>query len=225
MLATRLMEAGVDVSLDLWELQPGADLPAFMERNLARADRVLMVCTEKYVEKANAGTGGVGYEKMIVTAALMKNVDSTKVIPIVRQSGSRKIPTFLSSKVYIDLSHQDQFEFGFDELTRTLHGSPLFVKPAVGSNPFASNTPPPQKAGDPILAVMAFAVSEYESDPTTEYISYASMAAHAKQQSMSRLYFDQILKEAITQRLLQRVDDFILITQQGRNYALENKLG
>jgi|ERR1043166_170844 hypothetical protein len=127
--ATRLRNAGVDAILDQWELRPGDDLPHFMERHLAAADRVLMVCTENYVKKANAGAGGVGYEKMIITADLLKSIDSNKVIPIIRQTGTHNVPVFLKSKLFLDFSRLDQFEFGFDELVRTLHDAPLFVKP------------------------------------------------------------------------------------------------
>jgi len=55
--------------LDQWDLKPGDDLPHFMETQLELAEYVLMICTEKYVEKANAGEGGVGYEKMIMTSS------------------------------------------------------------------------------------------------------------------------------------------------------------
>ncbi len=34
-LATRLRNSGVDAIIDQWELQPGADIPHFMETNLA----------------------------------------------------------------------------------------------------------------------------------------------------------------------------------------------
>lgn len=71
-LATRLRNNGVDAILDQWDLKPGDDLPRFMEQGLISADRVLMICTDKYVEKANSGAGGVGYEKMIVTADLLR---------------------------------------------------------------------------------------------------------------------------------------------------------
>ena len=60
-LATRLRNNGVDAIIDQWELRPGDDLPHFMETHLADSDFVVMVCTDKYVKKANAGTGGVGY--------------------------------------------------------------------------------------------------------------------------------------------------------------------
>lgn len=70
-VATRLVANGVDVILDQWDLTLGSDLPRFMETGLSKADRVLAVCTEPYVKKANDGIGGVGYEKMILTAQLM----------------------------------------------------------------------------------------------------------------------------------------------------------
>ena len=86
-LATRLRECGVDAILDQWDIGPGGDLPHFMEQSLTKASRILMICTDRYVQKANAGEGGVGYEKMIVTADLMKKIDSARVIPIIRQQG------------------------------------------------------------------------------------------------------------------------------------------
>ena len=134
--ATRLRNTGVDATLDQWDLRPGEDLPNFMERHMVAADRVLMICTDRYVDKANKGSGGVGYEKMIVTADLLKSIDSNKVIPIIRQQGTHNLPTYLRSKLFLEFSREDQFEFSFDELIRTLHGAPLFVKPEVGNSPF-----------------------------------------------------------------------------------------
>lgn len=37
-LATELRSKGVDVTIDAWDLQPGADLPMFMEQRLPAAD-------------------------------------------------------------------------------------------------------------------------------------------------------------------------------------------
>lgn len=135
-LATRLRNNGIDAILDQFELQPGDDLPHFMEIHLAEADKIIMICTEKYVEKANKGEGGVGYEKMIITSNLLQRIDENKIIPIVRQNGSRDVPTFLKTKLYMDFSKTDDFEFSYDNLVRTIHNSPLFKKPPVGNNPF-----------------------------------------------------------------------------------------
>src|SRR5262245_36672838 len=83
-LATRLVYNGVDVVLDQWDLTLGADLPRFMEHGLTEAKRVLVICTDTYVKKANDGRGGVGYEKMILTAQLMQDILSDRVIPVIR---------------------------------------------------------------------------------------------------------------------------------------------
>lgn len=135
-LATRLKNAGIDARIDAWSLGAGDDLPHFMETQLAEADRVIMVCTEKYVEKANKGTGGVGYEKMIVTSSLMSSIGDKKIIPIIRQQSTNDVPTFLKSKLYIDFSNDNEFESVIDELMREIHGSPLYKEPEIGSNPY-----------------------------------------------------------------------------------------
>lgn len=132
-LATRLRGAGIDATLDQWDLHPGDDIPTFVERGLTRANRVVMICTERYVIRANAGDGGVGYEKMIVTASLLKKIDSNAVIPIIRQPiKPPNLPTFLSAKLYLDFSNDSDFEPVFDSLTRTILGVPLYKKPPLG---------------------------------------------------------------------------------------------
>src|SRR5258708_7847113 len=72
--AARLRHNGIDAVLDQWEIGPGDDITLFMEQRLTEADRVLVVCTDNYVRKANAGEGGVGYERMIVTAQLVRDL-------------------------------------------------------------------------------------------------------------------------------------------------------
>lgn len=137
-LASRLRNNGIDAILDQFELQPGDDLPHFMERHLVSSNKILMVCTSKYVNKANKGEGGVGYEKMIITSNLMQRIDENKIIPIIKQNGTTDVPTFLKSKLYINFSKTDDYELSYDELVRTIHNSPLFEKPPIGNNPFQS---------------------------------------------------------------------------------------
>lgn len=100
-LATRLVHSGIDTTLDAWSLNLGDDIPHFMETQLMESDRVIMICSEKYVIKANKGSGGVGYEKMIVTASMMQSIDDNKVIPIIRQNGTCETPIFLKTKLYL----------------------------------------------------------------------------------------------------------------------------
>lgn len=145
-LATRLVANGVDVVLDQWDLTLGSDLPRFMEAGLTSADRVIAVCTEPYVQKANDGNGGVGYEKMILTAQLMKNITSDRIIPAIRaNSHPRVVPTFLLSRVYVDFRDDLAYEAKYAELLRDLHGQKVRPRPPLGANPFITlpvATPP-----------------------------------------------------------------------------------
>jgi hypothetical protein len=110
-LATRLVANGVDVLLDQWDLTLGSDLPRFIESGLTTSDRVLAICTSQYVEKANAGLGGVGYEKMILTDQLMRNINSDRIIPAIRgNSLAPPVPTFLRSKMRIDFRNDLAYE-------------------------------------------------------------------------------------------------------------------
>ncbi len=131
-LATRLREGGVDAVLDQWDLVPGQDIPSFMEQNLTSCDFAILICTSRYSTKANAGSGGVGYEKMIVSAELAKSIDQKKFIPIVRNNPSGNLPTFLASRLYVDFSVDDGYEIGVDELRRAIFREALATKPPLG---------------------------------------------------------------------------------------------
>lgn len=221
-LSTRLRKVGVDAALDQWDLGPGDDIPLFMERNLANADRVIMVCTEKYVEKANAGTGGVGYEKMIVTADLMKKVDSNKVIPIVRQEGTHLVPIFLKSKLYLDFSREDQFEESFDDLTRSVHNAPLFAKPEISTSPFEPVAGTAKRSGDALLELMAQLMGVFEQLRDGGYIPYKYVAEHWPR---SRAMLDILLEQAKSEGLVRAITPaYYDITLKGKMYAIENKL-
>lgn len=136
-LATRLQKNGVNVILDQWDLGFGDDVPKFMEAGVSKTDRVLMICTETYVTKADEGHGGVGYEAMIVTGELVQDLGTNKFIPIVRQENSSvKIPKSVSTRKWVNLSESADFEKEFEELLRELHQSPASPKPPLGPNPY-----------------------------------------------------------------------------------------
>jgi len=139
--ASELVDKGVEVLFDQWDISLGDDIPKFMERAVAKADRVLMVCTEPYVRKADDGIGGAGYEAMIVTGELVKDLGTNKFIPVVRQSGSEKsVPRCVSTRFYIDLSENADHSEQVENLLRELHNAPASQKPKLGTNPFAGES-------------------------------------------------------------------------------------
>ena len=138
-LAARLRNNGIDAILDQWDLGLGDDITRFMERGIIHADRVLVICTDQYVNKANSDEGGVSYERMIVNSELVKNLGTDKFIPIIRQaSGKQKTPTFLGTRVYADFTNDSQFDVEYKKLIRELHEMPIIEKPSLGKNPFPS---------------------------------------------------------------------------------------
>ena len=136
-LATYLRENGIDALLDQWDLELGDDLPSFMESGIRDTDRVLIICTDMYVQKANDGAGGVGYEKTIASAEmLLSGNDDRKFVPIIRNvERPDKLPTFLGAKLYMDLSEGLDTPENREHLLRRLHEiAPN--KPPVGVSPF-----------------------------------------------------------------------------------------
>ena len=137
--ATALRNVGVDVILDQWEIGPGDDVPKFMEQSVRKALRVIMVCTEQYVRKADDGKGGAGYEAMIVTGELVQDLGTRKFIPIVRQTSEKPVlPACVSTRYFVDFGSDERFAEKLEELARNIQEAPRFEKPPLGSNPFAA---------------------------------------------------------------------------------------
>jgi hypothetical protein len=134
-LATRLRENGVNTILDRWNISLGGDIAAFIERGLSKSDRILCICTDIYVKKANEGKGGAGYEKQIISAEYLKNQNTKTVIPLIRNEKSM-VPTFLEGRLYIDFSDEKSFEKNYEALLREILQEPSLPIPSIGENPF-----------------------------------------------------------------------------------------
>ncbi len=135
-LAMTLRQNGVEVVLDQWHVRPGEDLAHFIARGVRESDRVLMICTETYVQKAQQRQGGVGYEQMLVTAQMMREVGTAKFIPIIRQSShSRQLPDELAGRMYVDLSDGPEQHSNLQHLVRELHDIAVSLPP-LGQRPF-----------------------------------------------------------------------------------------
>ncbi|MCF7354852.1 toll/interleukin-1 receptor domain-containing protein [Vibrio sp. CK2-1] len=218
--ATTLRLRGIDIVLDQWDLKPGGDLPHFMESHLDSSDFILMVCTENYVKKADSGEGGVGYEKMIMTSSLLSKIDQSKVIPIIRQHGQKTTPTFMASKLYIDFSIDEEAEYSYDDLLRTLLDAPLFVKPDIGTNSFSTaQETRPQRTSDGLKKFMTAVATTYDqtSNGPTIYLSNLFNISN-----MHRLSLDHYIQEASKKGLIVCGNSMLRVTNEGRSYIFEN---
>jgi len=139
-LAERLVNDGVDVILDVWELKEGQDKYAFMERCVTddTISKVLMICDKSYAEKANSREGGVGDETMVISPEIYAKATETKYLPVIFErddDGNEFIPAYLKARIYIDLSCDEVYEDGYDKLLRNLFNKPERSKPKLGKMP------------------------------------------------------------------------------------------
>lgn len=132
-LVLRLRSDGFDATTDVFDLHSGMDLPLYMETKVQESDKVIIVCTSKYFSRATQRKGGVGYESMIITAELAKNLTTKKFIPVLREKTS--VPIYLGSKHYADFCDDELFEDSVSELEMSLCEKPLCYKPPIGSLP------------------------------------------------------------------------------------------
>ena len=141
-LANDLVKLGVDVTLDQWDLAPGQDTSMFMQKGISDADRVLMICTDRYVEKAEDGKDGVGFERSIVSVEIVQSIDTNKFIPVIIRNENRSpIPIFIGTRLYIDFRDENSYSTKLNDLVREIHGAPAVFKPTLGPNPFSSTAP------------------------------------------------------------------------------------
>ena len=219
--ATTLRDRGIDAILDQWDLKPGDDLPHFMETNLEESEYAVMICTRKYVEKANAGAGGVGYEKMIMTSTSLSNISENNVIPIIREKSDTPVPTFLKTKLYIDFTNNDEIEFSLDQLLRTLLNAPLFQKPEIGKNHFKPlQDATLKKTSDGLLEVMKHVVNVMNQS-NSKHLMHRKIYENIP---MPRLVFDKYYQEAQKQEFLYEDSSFFFLTDKGREYVFENEI-
>ena len=139
-LATDLRSHGVDIILDQWDVRLGNDLPFFMEQGLTSSHFVLCICSNKYVEKANGGIGGAGYEKRIIASDMMNPENKMFIIPLIKGNSLReKLPIFLSGLKYVDFDGRDYYD-SYQELLERIYDEDIKKKPPLGENPFVSTT-------------------------------------------------------------------------------------
>lgn len=140
MYAERLRQNGVDVVMDVWDLQPGQDLTFFMEKMVLdkTISHVLVFIDNQYTSKANARKDGVGTEAQIISRQLYSKVDQTKFIPIfceASENGALDVPEFFGSRLGYDFTTPEAENENWELLLRFLFNKPLYAKPKLGNPP------------------------------------------------------------------------------------------
>jgi hypothetical protein len=138
--AERLVQDGIDVVLDIYDLKEGHDKYSFMERMVTdpNVTHVLVVCDKSYSEKADLKKAGVGTESQIISREVYEKVAQSKFIPIVCEFSSDRepfLPTFFKSRIWINFSTAEAVNENWEQLVRALYGKPAHQKPKLGAPP------------------------------------------------------------------------------------------
>lgn len=158
-LADRLINDGVDVILDQYDLKDGQDKFSFMERMVTdpTVTHVVALSDARYAERADNRAGGVGTETLILTPEVYAEAGQQRVIPValgVNEDGTLTLPTFLSSRWAINMASPAREADGYEQLLRTLYGRPRHVRPPMGRPPAYITSPelPARRAGSCLRA-------------------------------------------------------------------------
>lgn len=121
-LIGKLEKDGIGVIYDKKALHPGQDMNYFMENALLSKefDCVIIVCNSDYAQKANSRKGGVGYESELILTEIRNDPLQTKYIPVIVErdiNGEMPLPSFLKSRLCIDLTQ----ETGYEDLLEAIH--------------------------------------------------------------------------------------------------------
>lgn len=131
-LVAKLRERSLHVKYD-GDLDLGEDLGHFMATSILAATRVLLICTPKYVAKANGMEGGVGHESSVITAELLHRQRTNRFVPVIRiRDGSpRVMPAFMASRNYANLEQGARYDAELEKLIQSL----LCSEHSPGSEP------------------------------------------------------------------------------------------
>lgn len=137
--AERLVQNGISVTLDTWEVHPGQSVSQFMEKSVTDSEFTIIICTPNYAQKSIERKGGVGYEQQIISAKIFGGHDRRKFIPIVRSGsfddGERcAIPAHFKGTFALDFRPENKKD-AFEDLIRALYDRPKYVRPELGKEP------------------------------------------------------------------------------------------
>ena len=112
-LEEELRRHRIFATTDWINLKPGHEATAFMEKGISESDVTLLICNEDYTKKANERqSNGLGFEAILSSHEYMitSPEERQRFIPIVRNNSlpnGRKLPRFLGSSIYVDMSSDD----------------------------------------------------------------------------------------------------------------------
>lgn len=110
----------VKIRLDQ-KLPLGWELNRFMEQAVATSDKVLIIATPEYKDRADNRKRGVGYETSLITDDLVNDQNKIKFIPIIRKGTKEtSYPRYLGSRKGLYMTDDGRYKEQLNELVKNL---------------------------------------------------------------------------------------------------------
>jgi hypothetical protein len=136
-LSNKLRSEGIDCVLDQYEACPPEGWPRWMDREINKAQFVLMICTQAYYrrvmgeEKPGVGLGIAWEGNLIYNHIYASGSLNTKFIPVIfDQEHAKYIPTPIQGATRYCVSAD--YGYGYEQLYSRLIGKPPIGKPPLG---------------------------------------------------------------------------------------------
>lgn len=210
-LATQLVDVGVDVILDKWQLREGHDAIQFMETMVTDPDvkKVILVCDRTYADKTDKRHGGVGTEAQIISPQLYEKSAQDKFVAVIAEKdadGKPYRPAYYQSRIYIDLADPDAYTANFEKLVRWIYDKPLHVRPELGKKPaFLEGV-----AGISLGTTLQFsrAIDALRNDRGNALV-IANEFFDTVVENIDRFVITEATQETLDRLILERVEQFI----------------
>ena len=139
-LANKLRsEAGVEAVIDKFALQSTSDLDEIMTAGFRDSDKIVIIVTRVYAEKADNENGGVNFEKRLTTIIARDENKSNNLIFVKRDdcdSFKDVLPFQFKDHYAINMSKDSEFNEKFEELVHKIYNKPYVEAAPIGDNPF-----------------------------------------------------------------------------------------
>lgn len=113
---SRWVKIRIDQKLPL-----GIELNRFMEQAVATSDKVLIIATPEYKDRADNRKRGVGYETSLITDDLVNDQNKIKFIPIIRKGTKEtSYPRYLGSRKGLHMTDDSGYKEQLEVLVKNL---------------------------------------------------------------------------------------------------------
>lgn len=131
--AEKLAEYGIHVLMDEY-IKGGFPLNLFMTKGINRADKVIVIGTQKYKQKSEESSSGAAFEGFVISSQLLDNLASTKFVPVLRKGTfHNSFPSLISPRKGCDMTDDSEFEKNIEQIVRYIQDMPDCQRPPLGN--------------------------------------------------------------------------------------------